>query len=268
MKKYNTIFYLLFILLVMGTFASMAQYSYGLRIMGGVAFVFGLVFLGEFIMGLRKKNEERNIYELVEPLCLFVLSVIFGFRVFYIHFPFIELLFAAAAILLAVVYVVKMTFRFRHFQSRNIFLSRLLVAYHGSIILFLGALAMMPFAPKIGEAVGAAALILLIGFIVAGVLKKNLLVDGENVSADKMVRRFRDHSVIIVSLFLLLSLYIGFNRIGILPDIYSDEFPRAYFKLVDDASSRKEKSADGKYKYEEFMEKYQQFLKHHNDKGK
>jgi 4-amino-4-deoxy-L-arabinose transferase-like glycosyltransferase len=251
----------------MGTFASMAQNSYGLGIMGGVAFVFGLVFLAEFIFRLRKKNEEGGIYELIEPVCLFVLSVIFGFRVFYIHFPFIELLFAAAAILLAVVYLVKMNFRFRHFQSRNTFLSILLIAYHGSIILFLSSLALMPFAPKSGEAVGAAALILLLGFIVAGVLKKNLLVDGENVSALKMVRRFRDHSVIIVSLFLLFSLYVGFNRVGILPDIYSDEFPRAYFKLVDEASVRKEKARDGKYKYEEFMEKYQLFLKHQNRKN-
>jgi hypothetical protein len=252
----------------MGAFASMAQNSYGLRIMGGVAFVFGLVFLAEIFSALRKQTGKRNPYELIEPACLFVLSVVFGFRVFYIHFPYVEFLFATAAVLLAIVYLVKMIYRYQHFERRNNFLSMLLLLYHSSIILFLGSLALVPFAPKIGEFSGAAALILLLVFIIAGTFKKNLLVDGEIVSAVKMVRRFRDHSVIIVSLFLLFSLYVGFNRVGILPDIYTDEFPRAYFKLVDEASSRKEKAVGGRYKYEDFMEEYQLFLKHHNSKNK
>ncbi len=58
MKKFNTIYYLLFILLVMGAFAAMAQNNYGLNIMGGVAFVFALVFLVEFISVLRTKIKE------------------------------------------------------------------------------------------------------------------------------------------------------------------------------------------------------------------
>lgn len=266
MRKYNTIFYLLFILLVMGTFASMAQNSYGLKIMGGVAFLFGLVFIVEFISALRK-NDDKNRFALIEPACLFLLSVIFGFRVFYIHFPYIELLFGAAAALLALIYLMQMILRFRHFQNKNNFIAIIVIVYHLSIILFLGSLAMVPFAPKIAEVTGAAALILLVVFIIAGFFKKELLVEGENISVFKMIRRFKGHSIIIVSLFLLFSLYVGFNRIGVLPDIYSDEFPRAYFELVDKATSKKEKPVDGKYKYEEFMEKYQQFLKHNKIKG-
>lgn len=265
MKKYNTIFYLLFILLVMGTFASMAQNSYGLRIMGGVAFVFGLVFLAEFISGLRKKTEEKNLYDTLEPASLFLLSVIFGLRVFYVHFPFVEYLFATAAIVLATIYLAKMIFRFRHFQYRNNFLAVLLILYHLSILLFMVSLALVSFAPKIGEVTGAVALVLLLVFIVTGFLKKNLLVDGENISALKIVRRFRDHSVIIVTIFLLFSFYIGLNRIGVLPGIYSDEFPRAYLKLVNEATSGKEKAVDGRYKHEEFIKTYQQFLHHHNN---
>jgi hypothetical protein len=267
MKKYNTIFYLLFILLVMGTFAAMAQNSYGLKIMGGVAFVFGLVFIAEFISRLLKRNGEKNVFALIEPACLFLLSVIFGFRVFYIYFPYIEFLFGAAAILLAMIYLIQMILRFRHFQNKNNFLAILVVIYHLSMILFLASLAMVPFAPKMAEVTGAVALIFLLVFIATGFFRNNLLVDGENVSAFKMVRLFKGHSVVIGSIFLLFSLYVGFNRIGVLPDIYSDEFPRAYFKLVDQASSKKEKPVDGKYKYEEFMEKYQQFLKHNNIKG-
>lgn len=266
MRKYITIFYLLFILLVMGTFASMAQNSYGLKIMGGVAFLFGLVFIVEFISILRK-NDEKDRFVLIELACLCLLSVIFGFRVFYIHFPYIELLFGAAATLLALIYLMEMILRFRHFQKKNKLIAIVVIVYHLSIILFLGSLAMIPFAPKIAEFTGAAALILLAVFIIAGLFLKDLLVDGENISVFKIIRRFKGHSIIIVTLFLLFFLYVGFNRIGVLPDIYSDEFPRAYFELVDKATSKKEKPVDGKYKHEEFLEKYQRFLRHHKTKG-
>ncbi|HQW92222.1 MAG TPA: hypothetical protein PKY28_03945, partial [Ferruginibacter sp.] len=77
-----------------------------------------------------------------------------------------------------------------------------------------------------------------------------------------MVRGLKDHSVIIVSLFVLFSLYMGLNRIGLLPGIYSDEFPRAYFELVDKASSGKEKKLDGRYPYEDFKDSYDRFLEH------
>ena len=260
MKKYNSIFYLLFILLVMGAFASMAQNSYGLKIMGGVALVFGLVFISEFISGLRKKAK-MDVYALIEPACLFILSFIFGLGVFYIHFPFIEWLFAAAGVLLVLVYIRKMILRFRDFQPKNNFLAMLVLVFHLSIILFFISLVMVPFAAKTAEYSGIVAFVLLLIFIVAGLLKKKLLVEGESISAFGMIRKFKDYSIIIVSLTLMFSFYIGFNKIGVLPGIYSDEFPRAYFELVNKANAEKEKAEDGKLKHEEFIEKYKQFLK-------
>ena len=266
MRKYSTIFYLLFILLIMGAFASMAQNSYGLKIMGGVAFVFALVFIIEFISVLRKKDK-RDVYTLAEPACLFILSIVFGLRVFYIHFSYIELFFGTAGAILALIYLRKMMIRFRYYQQKNYFLALLVFFFHLSIILFLASLTLVPFAPKTSEVTGAVALVLLVGFIVAAFFKNELLVEGEKISAFKMIGNLKDHSVIIVSLFLLFSLYLGFNRMGILPGIYSDEFPRAYFELVDKAATKKEKPVDGKYKYEEFMKKYQQFLEHNNLKN-
>jgi len=263
MKKFNTIYFFLFILLVMGAFASMAQNSYGLKIMGGVAFIFSLLFIAEFITAFRKK-EKKDLFTLLEPACLFILSFVFGLRVFYIHFNFVELLFGAAALLLAIIYMRKMILRYRQFEKKNQVLSVLVIVFHLSIVLFLTSLALVPFLPKIAEATGIGSFALLLIFVIAGFLKKNLLVEGEPFSAFKMVRQYKGHSVIIVTLIAMFSFYVGFNRIGILPGIYSDEYPRAYFKLVDEATTGKEKPVDGKYKYEEFIEQYQQFLKHNN----
>ena len=260
MKKYNSIYYLLFILLIMGAFASMAQNSYGIKIMGGVAFAFGLVFLVEFISVLRR-NEKKDVNTLIEPLCLCLLSFIFGLRVFYIHFPYIEILFVVAGLVLVLIYLRKVIPRFRHFRPKNNYLAILILVFHLSIILFLISLAMIPFAPKISELTGAMALVLLLCFIVAAVFKRVLMVDGEKVSAFSIVTHFKDYSIIIVSLFLLFSLYLGLNKIGMLPGIYTDEFPRAYYELVDRAALKKEKPVGGRYKHEDFKEKYDQFLR-------
>ena len=265
MKKRNAIYLFLFILLVMGAFASMAQNSYGLKILGGVAFVFGLLFIAEFITALRRKENE-DLFTIIEPLCLFILSFIFGLRVFYIHFNYVEILFGAAALILAIVYLRKMMFRFRYFQPKNKLMSILIIIFHLSIVLFLISLALVPFLPMTAEAIGIGSFALLLIFVIAGFLKRNLLVEGEFVSAFQVVRKFKGHSIIIITLIVMFSFYVGFNKIGILPGVYSDEYPRAYFELVDKATTGKEKAVDGKYMHEEFMKKYKEFVKKNKSK--
>lgn len=261
MKKYNPIYYLLFILLVMGTFASMAQNSYGLKIMGGVALAFGLIFLLEFITALGNK-EKKDVYALAELAAMILFSAIFGCRIFNIHFPNIEWLFAAAGAWLVFFYIRKLFIRFHRLIFKNRRLAWLGVIFHLSIILFLVSLIMIPFASQKAEWVGMAAFALLLVFIIGAFVKRDDLVDGNKVTTMQMVTGYRDHSIVLASLFLLFSLFAAFNKAGLVPGIYSDEFPRAYFELVDKATSGKEKPVDGKYKYEEFMEKYQQFVKY------
>ena len=58
MKSYNTIFYLLFVLLIMGAFASMAQNNYGMKILAGVAVAFGIVFLIRFLESFKEKSNK------------------------------------------------------------------------------------------------------------------------------------------------------------------------------------------------------------------
>jgi len=261
MKKFNLIYYLLFILLVMGAFASMAQNSYGLKIMGGVGFVFGLLFLFELVSVLRKRNH-KDVSAVLEPACLFFLSFIFALRAFFIRFPYVELLFAAAGVLLTLVYLRKMVLNFRKIQPKNNLMAIILLIFHLSIILFFVSLVTVPFSQKISGITGIIAFILLLGFITIGLLKKDLMVDGESISAFRMVTYLKDHSIIIVSLFLLFSFYLGFNKAGLIPGVYSDEFPQAYFRLIEDVTKRNEKPVNGKYKYENFKERYDQFLRH------
>lgn len=267
MKKYNSIYYLLFILLVMGAFASMAQNSYGLKIMGGVALAFGLLFILELISAFSAK-EKKDGYALAELISMILFAVIFGCRVFYIHFPYIEWLFVAAGGWLVLFYIRKLFIRYRRLVSRNRRLAWLGLIFHLSIILFLISLIIIPFASQKAEWIGITAFAIFLVFIIGALMKKNELVDGNKVTALQMVMGYRDHSIILVTLFLLFSFFAAFNKVGLLPDIYSDEYPRAYFKLLDDAESGKEKPVNGKYKYEEFKKKYDEFIKHNSIKDK
>jgi hypothetical protein len=259
MKNYNPIYYLLFILVVTGAFASMAQNSYGIKMMGGVAFAFGLVFLVECFSAILSKDKKDG-YALIETACLSLLSLIFGCRVFYIHFPFIEMAFATTVILLLLLYLRKMILLFRDMKSKNKWMVTLLLSYYTSLLLFLISLLSIEFRPKISATAGTAAFVLLLAFILAGFLKKDLLVEGDKVSAFRLIKHFKDHSIVILSLFLLMSLYVGLNKMGAIPDIYSDQFPQVYYRLVHEAASGKEKPVNGKYKYEIFREKYDRFL--------
>jgi hypothetical protein len=267
MKKYNPIYFLLFILLVMGAFASMAQNNYGLKIMGGVAIAFGLVFLAELITAVRQK-EKKDLYALAELAAMIVFSVIFGCRIFNIHFPFIEWLFAAAGTWLAFFYIRKLFIRYRRLVSRNRRLAWLGLIFHLSIIIFLASLILIPFASQKAEWVGMAAFAFLIVFIIGAFIKRDDMVDGDRVTAMQMVTGYRDHSIVLASLFTLFSFFAAFNKAGLVPGIYSNELPKAYFKLVDDANSGKEKPVDGKYKYEKFMEQYRQFQKRNTNTNK
>jgi hypothetical protein len=245
----------------------MAQNSYGLKIMGGVAFAFGLLFLFEFITAAGQK-EKKDVYALAELVAMIIFSVIFGCRVFNIHFPFIEWVFAAAGAWLGFFYIRKLFIRYQRLVFSNRRLAWLGVIFHLSIILFLVSLIMIPFASQKAEWFGIAAFALLLVFIIGSVVKRNDLVDGNKVTAMQMVTGYRDHSIVLASLFMLFSLFAAFNKAGLVPGIYSDEFPRAYFELIDKATSGKEKPVDGKYKFEKFMEKYQKFLKHNKVSAK
>ena len=169
--------------------------------------------------------------------------------------------------MLALIYGQKMILRYRKLQTKNSLLATLVLIFHCCIILFLISILMIPFAVKISAVTGVAAFVLLLVFIASWFFKKHFLVDGENISSFSMVKSFKDHSIVIVSLFLLFSLYTGLNGMGLLPGIYSDEYPGGYYDLVNKTSSSNEKSVNGKYKYQDFMEKYEEFLKHNNSKN-
>lgn len=76
--------------------------------------------------------------------------------------------------------------------------------------------------------------------------------------------KFKDRSVVLITLFVLFTAYMGLTKFYILPKMYSDEYPQAYLELVKQAEAGQEEPINGKYKHEEFKELYDQFVSRHN----
>lgn len=262
MSRYNPYYYLLFVLLIFGAFASMAQNDYGIKILGGAAFVFGLLFLIQLISELRSKHK-TDVITVAELLGLTVIAIILSMRVFYIRFPLVEAVFGLAGLILLAAFSLRLFRTWQNLHSKNRTLAILLVMLHGSILCYVASMTFVPFMPTLAEPLGGTGLLLLLSFLIMGWLKREMLVDGEKLSAFTYVSRVRDRSILLSALFLLFTAYMGLTKIDFIPKMYSDEFPQKYFELVNQAESGEEKPVNGKYKYEEFKEMYDKFIERH-----
>lgn len=262
MSRYNPYYYLLFVLLIFGAFASMAQNDYGIKILGGVAFVFGLLFLMQ-IVGEIKSKHKTDVVVIAELSGLTVIAIILSMRVFYLRFPFVEIVFGFSGLVLLVAYSLKLFRAWQSFQAKSRALAILLMMFYGSILCYVAAMVFIPYMSTLAEPLGSAGLLLLLLFLVIGWLKGQMLVEGVRLSVFTFISRVRDRSIVLIALFFLFTAYMGLTNIDFIPKMYSDEFPQKYFELLNQAESGKEKPIDGKYKHEEFKEKYDQFIKRH-----
>ncbi len=250
----------------MGGFASMAQNSYGLPIISAVCMVFGLIFFIQFLQALRA-NVPNRTEQAVEFFVLFILAFIFTLRTLQMYFPFVEWLFVAAAMVLALNYLTRLRHWFRLINPKNKKLATIILIAYLSIVLFCIAMVEISFKPHIARWTGGLALILVVVFVLMGLFRRHFLVDGEDRSAFSMIAGFKDRLYLLLSLFIIFSLYFGLSGMGILPKLYSNKFPQAYFQLVNNAETGKEKPVSGgEFKYQEFKKQYDQFVEN-NMKG-
>ena len=267
MKRYNTIYYFLFVLVVMGAFASMAQNDYGTTILGLAAASFSVVFLTQLV-AIAFAKSHRSSFGIVELIGLFTLSAILAMRVFYLHFQFVEFVFGAAGILLVLVYgfrMIQLRSLLKLADQKFVWLMRI---FYGSVVLYLISMVTVPFFAVVSEPTGVAGFVLLILFGIISLTSKSILSNGEKISGFQFVAQAKDRSGVLAILFLLFTVYMGFSKIELIPPLYHDEFPQSYYKLVNQAETGKEKPVNGKYRHEEFKEMYDKLVSRHLESEK
>jgi len=260
MRQLNTLYYLLFVLLVMGGFAAMAQNDYGITILGLVAITFALIFLTQLSNSV--SSGTRKWIHPAEWISLSILAAIMALRVFHIHFPLVEMIFAAAGALLIVVYGTKLLQASRSLGKSGIWLW-VFLSFYLSIIFYTFSMLSVAFLPVASEPAGMAALALMIAFLSGAFYFKTFLQDGEKTSAFQWLRKSNDASLVLMTLFLIFTLYLGLTKINAIPHMYSDEYPQAYYELVRKAEAGKEKPINGTYRHERFKDAHNRFVDRH-----
>lgn len=265
MRKYVTIYYLLCVVLILGAFAAMAQNSYGLVLLGVVAGAFAIVFLLQLVTYLNKKRESRDYLILLEHLSLILISAILSLRIFYIRFMFVEEIFILSGLLLALVFLIRLVRNYKTLVLKNKIMGWTVLVFQVSIILYAVSMAIAPLYPPLSEPIGILAFLSLIVFAISGIINKDVLVDGEKQTVFTFVNRFRDHSIILIAVFMIFTGYMGLTKFGVVPRMYTDEYPQAYFQLVNKADAGLEDRLNGKYQHEEFKEMYDRFVSRHSN---
>jgi hypothetical protein len=251
-------------MIIMGAFASMAQNDYGMIVLGIAATSFSIIFFIQCVTVFLRRDQYAS--QLIETVCLFVLSAIMAMRVFYIRFEFIEYVFALAGIVLVGVYVQKMLRAFRIAKPENKILSILVLIFYSSVIFYLMSMIFTPFISTFSDPVGMLAFLLISIAIIGNLVLGNILINKEKTTAYRFMLALGDRAMVLVALFLLFTCYMAFTKVGAVPTLYSDKFPERYYELVNLAETGKEIPMDGKFQHEAFKENFDRFIQRNQEK--
>ena len=162
MKRYSTLYFLLFALFLLGAFASMAQYSYGMKICGMASFGFTGAFLVE--LWSIQSVEKKRIRHSLELTSLALLSLIFTLRNYSIEWPFFGVLQTVGLTIILVLLCYNALMQSKAIETTGV--ATTIVMYYVSIVLFvLSSLLSIAF-PEPAQYIMLAALVALSLFIV------------------------------------------------------------------------------------------------------
>jgi len=261
MKQRIVFHYLLFLLIIFGAFASMAQNNYGLTIISAACFFFTVLLATELV----QKFSAFRLSKKLELVGLSTLFVLFGLRAAYVHFPYVEWLLMSVCGLLIIIYVIYGLDKIKNLGADNNRVRNLIIAYYLSLIAFTLSIFISVIIPMLAEPLGAMATGFLGLFIIGFYLSKTQLIDGVEVKTTDYLRQVASHSILLMTGYLLISVYSGLNMIGVLPSLYTNKLPQAYIELINNAEAGSEAAEDGIYQHELYKEAYDKFVAKHGE---
>ena len=245
--------------LIVGGFASMAQNDYGLKIIGYSAICFAILFAIELLHIIRSSKPDKWLY-FIEYLALSLIATIFAFRALFITIQNIEFIFTISCLSLVLLFLKRLITAYTKMKKESTIVAYLIGIYNLSIIFFLISLSLAPIIPLMAEVIGILSFGFLLLFVGISIFKKNILLNGAKVYPIKFVLALKDTSILIITVLLIFSLYIGLTKVNIIPSLYSSEYPQGYIELIKQAESGQENQIDGKYKHEIFKKRYDDFV--------
>lgn len=259
--------YALFILLFVGSFASMARNSYGTDLIGFSCIGFAIIFLSDSLALVVTDRSKVNPLRMLENILLSALSVLFALRVFYIRFEGIELVVSAVGFVLAVIYILR-----RISMKLQGIKSYLATFFILAISLFFLSLAIAPIIASVSQIIGVLGFIFLAISIGLTLFKPKVTMEAESedeemkeASSLQYLFSLGRNSVVIAIAFILMSAYVGLTQLELVPELYTNAKPQKYIKLVKMAEAGEEEPINGRYSHEIYAREMEEFLEKHGE---
>lgn len=260
MRRLNPIFYILFLLIITGAFAAFAQNNYGIDILVWTVAAFSVLCVVAAIITLISRK--RNLIAGLEFILLAGIFSIVALRILLIYFQNVELLFAILSVALAGIYVYHLVNmpRIDNSARRTTFL------FYSGIILFTITLAINAFSSVTADVTGTLGFIFfVVGFIIARRIKE-VNFNGRDISIVRFLTLQPNQSILLVSLFVMLSIYTAGNKIDLFPEIHSTAMPEGYYKLVEHDEANAKVQSGTTQDYQLYQNKLESFIKKYGQK--
>ena len=254
MKPRIVFHYFLYLAIILGAFSSMAQNDYGLAVVSWSCYLFSLSVALELFQNFKSISWDKK----VELFSLSTLLLLFGLRAAYIHFAYIETILLIACLLLILVYLLHASKKTKVVGNKR--LKNLVLVYYLSLILYTSSMVITIVLPSLTEIVGGFATALLIIFMFGALISGEQLIDGVSVKTTDFLRKQAGYSIVLMTGFLLITVYSGLSMIGWLPSLYTDKVPHAYIELINNAETGKEQAVNGVYQHQLYKEAYDKFM--------
>ena len=263
MKKYNPLYYLLFVLIITGAFSSMALNTYGMKLIGFSCLGFALAFFHEVVFGIKKREDlepwNRNTLSF-ELILLTVLSVLFFLRSLLISFPYAEEVFILTVILIIGDYIFIAQKSVVKLWNIHKVPAYGLIFYFASLILFSVTFIVGILFPDKGIVMAVLGFILLGIYLVIGLMYRNMIINGEDYSLFKYTLNLKNKTAIAFVAIIMIFSFYTFRDADLIPGMYSGDTPTGYLRLIQEAESEQDGQENKADRYIEFKSQYEQFI--------
>jgi len=268
MRKYNPIYYLLFVLIITGAFSSMALNTYGMKLIGFSCLGFAVTFLHEFLFGTKKRKdlESWNRKALrIELILLAILSVLFFLRSLLISFPYAEEIFILTVVLMVVYYLYIGRQAYQALSKINKTSAIGLLFYFASLILFSVTFIIGILFPDSGIIMAITGFILIGIYLVLGITNRKMIIEGEDYSLFSYTLNLKNKTTIAFVAIIMIFSFYTFRDANLIPGMYSGDTPTGYLRLIQEAESGQQDQQAREEKYLEFKSRYEQFIKKYSN---
>ena len=232
MNRYLSLYFLLGFLIIMGAFASMAQNTYGMTLLGVVAVIFAILFVSQWVQRTKKKGVTADA-RTVELASLTVMSILVSLKIFQLSFQASRWLMLIAGTALILVYGRSLVKFIREGSELPVLYRAFKITYYLTLIVFIISFAISDVAYRLSNNLVVVALVMAVVCLVMAVMNRRFLVNGSEETAWSWALARKDRSALLMVLFTFMSMYMVLSSAGVLPLLYSDEYPPAFYTMKD-----------------------------------